>query len=312
MSDWLCPACSASGAETIESIDRGELVRSYRRKGIDVGAYLAGVERLDLCHCRQCDLGFFTPVRAGDGPFYAQLQTHDWYYQDDKPEYAHAAAHVPEHGAVLEVGCGKGAFRAWLAPSVTYSGLEFNDEAVARAQAAGLDVRKQPVEEHAGEGRRYDVVCSFQVLEHVESPKQFFHACVQALKPGGTLMIAVPAQDSFLAVAPNSPLNMPPHHVTRWSDRALVNLAHSEGLHRTDLWHEPVADFHKEWHQTTLAYHALARLGLYRPRLVDDSLRYRLLGRVVRNAAVRGYLARQAWQADPRMRVGHTVMMMAS
>jgi len=311
MPERVCPACLVNDSEAVESVERAELIDSYRQRGIDVSTYLRD-RSITLRHCNNCKLGFFDPACVGDGLFYEQLQMQDWYYQDDKPEYARAATLVPEGSSVLEVGCGKGAFRAWLPESVRYKGLEFNDEAVQKARAAGLEVRKQPVEVHVDEGRRYDIVCAFQVLEHVEHPKQFFHACVQALKPGGTLMIAVPAQDSFLAIAPNSPLNMPPHHVTRWTDRALTNLAYSEGLHNADIWHEPVADFHKEWHATTLAYHALTRFGLYRPRLIDNSVRYRLLGRVVRMPAVRRYLVQSALQASPRLEVGHTVMLIAS
>ena len=311
MPERICPACDADDTEAVDSVDRADLMRSYRQKGIDVSAYLDG-DSITLCHCNRCELGFFDPACVGDGPFYEQLQTQDWYYQDDKPEYAHAAKLIHQDSSVLEVGCGKGAFRSRLPQSIRYTGLEFNDEAVQKARAAGLDVMKQPVEEHAAASLRYDVVCAFQVLEHVEHPKQFFHACVQALKPGGTLMIAVPAQDSFLAIAPNSPLNMPPHHVTRWTDCALTNLARSEGFSKTDIWHEPVADFHKEWHATTLAYHALTRFGLYRPRLIDNSVRYRLLGRMVRMPALRKYLVRHALHASPRLEVGHTVMLVAS
>lgn len=311
MPERTCPACQADDTEAVESVDREDLIRSYRHKGIDVSAYLHG-SRLTLHRCRHCELGFFDPACVGDGSFYEQLQTQEWYYQDDKPEYAYAAKQVPENCSILEVGCGKGAFRTWLSESVRYSGLEFNDEAVQKARAAGLNVWKQPIEAHANEGQRYDVVCAFQVLEHVEHPRQFVHACVQALKPSGTLMIAVPAQDSFLAIAPNSPLNMPPHHVTRWTDRALTSLAHREGFSKAHIWHEPVADFHEEWHATTLAYHALTRFGLYRPRLIDNSMRYRLLGRMVRLPAVRRYLVQSALQASPRLEVGHTVMLIAS
>ena len=311
MPQRLCPACYAGDTHLRESLARADLILSYRQKGIDVSAYLNDSD-LGVRHCGHCDLTFFDPICVGDGAFYAQLQTQDWYYQDAKPEYAYAATLVGEGCSVLEVGCGKGAFRAWLPASVSYSGLEFNDEAVHKAQAAGLDVIKQSVEDHADAGRHYDVVCAFQVLEHVEQPKLFFHACVRALKPGGTLVIAVPAQDSFLAIAPNAPLNLPPHHVTRWSDRSLTHMAHSEGLKKAAIWHEPVADFHKDWHQTTLAYHALARLGLYRPRLIDHSLRYQVLGRMLRLGPVRRYLARRALEAEPQLGVGHTVMLVAA
>ena len=142
MPERICPACYADDTEAIDSVNRAELTRSYRQKGIDVSAYLHGTS-IALCHCNYCELGFFDPVCVGDGPFYEQLQTQDWYCQDDKQEYARAAKLIRQDCSVLEVGCGKGAFRRWLPESIRYTGLEFNDEAVQKARAVGLDVRKQ-------------------------------------------------------------------------------------------------------------------------------------------------------------------------
>jgi SAM-dependent methyltransferase len=309
MSEFACPACSASAIETVEIVDTEKLIRSYGHKGVDVRSYLGGSQDIRLYRCANCDLGFFHPSCAGDAAFYEQLQTQDWYYQDEKPEYLLAKGMIPEGSSVLEVGCGKGAFRSWLPDSVTYTGLEFNDGAVRKAQASGINVLKQPVELHVDTGSRYDVVCSFQVLEHVESPIAFFRACAQALKPNGKLIIAVPAQDSFLAVAANSPLNMPPHHLTRWTDRALTNLARNEGFREAAIWHEPVASFHKDWHATTLAFYSLSLLGLIAPKLIDDSVRYRLFGRLLRVRAIRDYLAHRAKKSQPGLDVGHTVML---
>jgi 2-polyprenyl-3-methyl-5-hydroxy-6-metoxy-1,4-benzoquinol methylase len=311
MSKHICPVCSGNAVGTVETVDSKKLIGSYRRKGIDVSAYLESIDSISLHKCEDCDVGFFFPPSAGDGAFYEQLQTYDWYYQDEKPEYLAAKKLVDEGSSVLEVGCGKGAFRSWLPDSVEYTGLEFNDEAIRKARGAGLNVLKEPVEAHADGGKRYDVVCTFQVLEHVEQPGSFFHACAQALKPGGKLIVAVPSQDSFLSVAANSPLNMPPHHLTRWSDRALTNLAKREGFATAEIWHEPVADYHKDWHATTLAFYALSRYGLIRPKLVDDSFRYRLLGRVVQFSGVRDRLARRAAKARPELGYGHTVMLVA-
>lgn len=311
MPDRVCPACGATSARVAETVPAQQLAMSYRSKGIDASPYLDGHASVSLLQCEACKLGFFIPACAGDAGFYEQLQTQDWYYQDEKPEYGFARDFIGPDSAVLEVGCGKGAFRAFLPESVRYTGLEFNDAAVRKAQAAGLDVIRQPVEEHVAAGRRYDVVCSFQVLEHVTEPGKFFHACVEALQPGGKVIIAVPAQDSFLAVAANSPLNMPPHHLTRWSDAALRNLARAEGLEQVRIWHEPVADFHKDWHDSTLAMHALSRTGLIKYRLIDDSLRYRLFHRLVGVRAIRDYLARRARRGAPWLDAGHTVVMVA-
>lgn len=311
MSGVNCPVCHTAAAGAEQSVSGAALIACYQRQGIDVAPYVPAQGDIGLHRCSACDLGFFAPARAGDGDFYAQLQRHDWYYQDDKPEYPAAAAHVADGSSVLEVGCGKGAFRAWLPASVRYTGLEFNDAAIARARAAGLDVRKEPVEAHAAAGARYDVVCSFQVLEHVEQPGSFFAACADALKPGGTLIVAVPAQDSFLAVAANAPLNMPPHHLTRWSDAALRQLARRAGLTDVALWHEPVAPFHREWQRTVLALHALGGGGRRGGPLLDTSIRYRLLGRVLRWRRLRDALAARAERQQPELGHGHTVMLVA-
>jgi SAM-dependent methyltransferase len=312
MQNLVCPACSASAITAVESIASADLVEGYRDKGIDVAACFAATPAIALYRCAGCDLGFFSPPCAGDAAFYEQLQQYDWYYQDDKPEYRYAGKHVGDGARVLEVGCGKGAFRSALPQSVSYTGLEFNDAAVRKAQAAGLDVSRQPVEAHAAiNPRKYDVVCSFQVLEHVPEPKQFVHACVRALAPGGLLILAVPAEDSFLAIAPNSPLNMPPHHVLRWSDLALANLARREGLSLVDLWHEPVASFHREWHRQTLAFHYFVLCGLARTRLLDRGVRHRVIGRLLRFRGLRDALAARVLRRLPALDRGHTVVMVA-
>lgn len=307
-----CPGCGAPDVRLVDSIATAELARLYRSRGIEVGAYVETTPEISRLKCAACDLVFFSPSCAGDDSFYEQLQRHDWYYQDEKPEYDYARQFVGEHQRVLEVGCGKGAFHAFLPASTRYVGLEFNDEAVRKATEAGLDVRKQSVERHAAEHpQAYDVVCSFQVLEHVPSPDTFVHACVESLAPGGMLILAVPAEDSFLALAANAPLNMPPHHVLRWTDRALVSLAKREGLEVAALWHEPVASFHRDWQSHTLAYHYFVRHGMASTRLIDSSLRYRIIGKLLQNTQLRDFLARRVAREQPALGHGHTVVLAA-
>ncbi len=312
MSDYTCPACQSSRATTIGRILTDDLIGLYGRNGVDVSRYLPAATVIKMNKCEVCDLRFFFPHCAGDDVFYEQLQKFDWYYQSDKPEYGFAQRHVGEHESVLEVGCGKGAFRSWLPPSVEYTGLEFNEEAVRKATAAGLHVLKQSIEDHAAQILdKYDVVCSFQVLEHVPEPQNFVKACIQALKPGGKLIIAVPAEDSFLGIASDAHLNMPPHHALRWTDLALKNLAQREGLSMVELWHEPVASFHKEWHAATLARHYFMQLGLFKFRLIDGSLLSRVLERLFRFTVVRDFFSSRAVRRFSASQFGHTVVLVA-
>ena len=73
--------------------------------------------------------------------------------------------------------------------------------------------------------RRFDVVCAFQVLEHVADPLAFIAEAKARLNPGGLLFIGVPNRESYVGRLRDFPLDMPPHHVMRWSRRALAALA---------------------------------------------------------------------------------------
>lgn len=312
MSHLPCPECLSMATVPVDAVATADLSRLYRRHGIDAAPYLDGTPTITRYRCAACELRFFSPACAGDDRFYEQLQRFDWYYQDEKPEYRYVQQTMDDARRVLEVGCGKGAFHAFLSPATTYTGLEFNDDAVGKAQAAGLDVRKASIEEHAASHPAcYDVVCSFQVLEHVPQPQAFLDGCVAALADGGLLIIAVPAEDGFLSVAVNAPLNMPPHHALRWTDRALRSAALRRGLTPVTLWHEPVASFHRDWQSHTLAHHYFVQRGLSTLRLVDTRLRYRAIGRLLRNRWLREHLARRVLGAHPTLGHGHTVVLVA-
>jgi SAM-dependent methyltransferase len=200
-------------------------------------------------------------VAHGDERFYEDLQKIDWYYQDYKPEYDFAKSHIADGNAVLEVGCGKGAFPRFLEKNIHYRGLEFNAAAVEKARAGGLDVMAMPLEREASERPGfYDVVCHFQVLEHVSEPRNFLNNCAKALSPGGKVIVAVPSEDSFLSLVEGGWLNMPPHHLTRWTDQALEYALAAAGFQAKEIWHEPVADFHADWYRQVMINVGVKRL----------------------------------------------------
>lgn len=256
-----CPHCGGASAGSVGTWSIRQLIDGYAAPslGVDVASYFPDSGgQISLQLCSTCDLRWYAPMPTGDGPFYERLQQLPWYYQADKPEYHFAAKHVQDGCALLEVGCGAGEFAGFLPKGASYRGLEFNDAAIQKARARGLKVDALPVEqEAAAHPASYDVVCTFQVLEHVSQPREFLGACVQALKPGGVLLVAVPADDSFLRLVPDGWLNMPPHHVTRWSDKALQSAVRMQGCTVEDLWHESVADYHQAWYGNVMREFAL-------------------------------------------------------
>jgi SAM-dependent methyltransferase len=97
---------------------------------------------------------------------------------------------------VLEIGCGQGALGARLARRYRYVGVEPDPAscAVARARVAragGGDV-------HNGDlamldAHRFDLVCAFEVLEHIGDDATALAEWAARLRPGGWLLLSVPA-----------------------------------------------------------------------------------------------------------------------
>lgn len=66
------------------------------------------------------------------------------------------------------------------------------------------------------------------------------------------LIIAVPAEDSFLRFAVNGILNMPPHHISRYSDRTLKNVAKIFDLELLEIYHEPIQRVHFDFYKAVI------------------------------------------------------------
>ena len=306
-----CPGCLSKNNILVDSVARDRLVEGYARASLQVNIEELipnHLSKIDLLECLECELRWYVPMIAGGAEFYEALQLHDWYYQSDKPEYHFAATMLPDHSSMLEVGCGRGAFAGYLKPTVKYRGLEFNDEAIRKASGACLAVENLSIEDEAERrSAYYDVVCHFQVLEHVPDCQSFMKSCVAALKPGGILLVTVPSEDSFLSVASSAWLNMPPHHVTRWKDAAMLHLFGRLGLTMKNIWHEPVADFHADWYKSTMRELALSRMFGQATGLDNRSVLVRLIKRIVRSKVLENWLLKRGEAGFKFKGNGHSV-----
>jgi SAM-dependent methyltransferase len=187
---------------------------------------------------------------AGSSRLYEQLQQYDWYYMNDKWEYRRAMQDLKGCGSVLEVGCGMGAFIKRVKDECggVSEGVELNEKARTAARELGLTVHGTTLEGLISQGRRYDAVCAFQVLEHLPDPRSFLGDVVNLLKDNGRLILSVPANDAFIRHARLDVLNEPPHHMTQWHERGFRFLTKIFPLQITRILHEPLARYHVEWY----------------------------------------------------------------
>lgn len=294
MSQTRCPMCRAPEMESLERLAVADLDYVYRRQlNIRVRAEFHDCKELTFFRCLNCDLRFFWPMHTGSAKFYGELHHRDWYYLQEKSEYLSARQWLKRGGSVLDVGCGYGFFSAHVSAveGSQFTGLELTETAAQSAAARGLNVRCESVEQHAVQWpEHYDVVSSFQVLEHVSEIQSFIEASLACLRPGGLLIYSVPSADSFVGDVNNGVLNLPPHHVSWWTDEALRNLATLFQLELVELWHEPLDAIHFKTYAFSRAVKAVKRMVGQRRKLIDRSPQHKLVSLLALPAALWHFL----------------------
>jgi 2-polyprenyl-3-methyl-5-hydroxy-6-metoxy-1,4-benzoquinol methylase len=252
-----CPLCNSRNTRILKFIDVEPVIalwREYYR--IDIRPEFHDVSQMELWRCVNCSISFFAPERlTGSAQLYSQLENIDWYYLPRKWEYEIALRDLQGRQRILEIGCGSGSFMALAKEEAGLSveGLELNTKAINDAVQRGLHVRLATAKDAANQSPGwYDAVCSFQVLEHVPEPGEFLRACCTLLRPGGLLILGLPNQQSYVRHMIN-PLDMPPHHMTRWTRRPLRRLQAHFPLKLVRTACEPLTESQVELYVDTYA-----------------------------------------------------------
>ena len=105
---------------------------------------------------------------------------------------------------VLDIGTGYGFLLQKLCQTfdVNVTGVELSQEEATHAkEELKLDVRNAPLSEAGLEKEFYDLVTSFETIEHISEPVQFIRDCSEYLKPGGCLLIMTDNFESRMATA---------------------------------------------------------------------------------------------------------------
>ncbi len=198
-------------------------------------------------HCGHCG---FSPVRIDGFPCFAPdlatendgmaAASHDnldtlqdgsfWFRARNRLIQDLARRYFPRAGRVLELGCGTGyvtrALREAL-PQAAISGSEIYVNGLAHAarrlggnvELLQMDARAIPF------AREFDLICAFDVLEHIEEDTQVLERMVAALAPGGGVMLSVP-QHPFLW----SRVDVYSHHKRRYRRGELAQKCVAAGL----------------------------------------------------------------------------------
>jgi 2-polyprenyl-3-methyl-5-hydroxy-6-metoxy-1,4-benzoquinol methylase len=172
-------------------------------------------------NCLACDHGYLIQEQAVDAK--------EYYGEQYRQEYSHnaeaAATHAREifrvyknyqqarlhhilpllsaSSRLLEVGASAGQFLSHVKHKVgEVNAIELDKACCAfMGSHLGIDADAEFLENSRFADQTYDLVCAFQVIEHVEQPVTFLKTLKRATRKGGTIFIEAPnLRDPLLSV----------------------------------------------------------------------------------------------------------------
>jgi 2-polyprenyl-3-methyl-5-hydroxy-6-metoxy-1,4-benzoquinol methylase len=253
LAEILSPIDSISPTKLVRTISTKKVIEIYKNGfNIDVSRFFkSDLKEIEVRECLSTGYQFYYPFGIdGDGKFYEALEKYPWYYEPWKWEYDYTIQGLSKDHKILEVGTGGNVFIKKL-NDIGYTnltGLELNENSVTKGQREGLNIIAESIQDHAKRyPNHYDVVTSFQVVEHIANVSSFIQSSIDTLKPGGQFIISVPNNASYLGLKKDASLNLPPHHMGLWTPDALRNIANHFNLEFEELAYEPFSKFRRPY-----------------------------------------------------------------
>ena len=244
-----CPICHSTKAYVLYSVNSEHAAQHFVLREVDPERHSRvrmRIEQLwqqptcEVVRCNDCGFCYSNPYVAGDKRFYSLAYIRSGY-PIWKWEYQLTYETLRESGMVdfrmLEIGAGNGTFVRRIAPSLTMIEnilcTEYSDYGINELRKYGVsclpeDIRTPEFEKYK---TRFDVVCMFQVLEHMDGLDSLFvRLNWLTSKENASLFIVVPNPKRIEFHELNGALlDMPPNHVGRWNRECFEIIAKRYG-----------------------------------------------------------------------------------
>ena len=221
---------------------------------IDISDEISSKDEVLKYRCDESDFFFYLPSSLeGSGKLYQELARNSWYYIPEKWEHKQALGLCKAKIRILEVGCGGGEFLKLAHEKNCHcEGLEINPSIQCEQRDDGIKIHREKLNSwvRKNEGS-YDIVCAFQVLEHIAEPKEFIKDCVRAAITGGKIIFGTPNSQSFIKYSHNL-LDLPPHHMGGWNDNSYRFLEQLFPIKLEKIIFEPLAPYHVDYYLATM------------------------------------------------------------
>jgi 2-polyprenyl-3-methyl-5-hydroxy-6-metoxy-1,4-benzoquinol methylase len=206
---------------------------------------LWGKSSAAIVSCTNCGFVFADPFISGDYEFY-NLLPHSaddgsgpvnwkWEFDITYKKIASIAA-ADNNISLLEIGASTGGFAKRVSSLIKKENilcLEHSEIGVNSIKRAGIEAHTWNFHElghKPGFLNRFNIICLFQVLEHLDKLDDTFKTFNAVIKAGGHLFIGVPNADKIKFNELNGALlDMPPNHIGRFNKSSFEALAGRHG-----------------------------------------------------------------------------------
>lgn len=168
----------------------------------------------------------------------AEIQSRHWWFTGRRAILTSTIGQLrlPSNARILEIGCGTGGNLDMLATFGEVSAFDMEESArvLADKKTGGThDIRAGHCPDNIPfQGERFDLICLFDVLEHIEQDTETLAAIHSLLADNGRILVTIPAygwlygaHDKFL------------HHHRRYSARDIRQRVHATGYRLVRLSH---------------------------------------------------------------------------
>lgn len=159
----------------------------------------------------------------------ARFQTRHWWFRARHEILFEIIKNLdlPESASILEIGCGTGGNLKMLQQFGRVSAMETDTHAILHAKnISGISIEHGSLPNEIPDyQKKFDMICLFDVLEHVKYDLQSLAKITELLAPSGKIVLTVPAH-MFLYGAHDRIM----HHCRRYSKKNLSNIIKRSGL----------------------------------------------------------------------------------
>lgn len=199
---------------------------------------LRGYEEAHLCKCRNCGFIFSKqiPTESELIEYYEGYGRNDYLSPITVKRYHELLDRFEpfrKTNNLIDVGCGIGYFlevakeRGW-----NVFGTEYTDEAIRICTEKGITMKQGKLNPIDFEGIEFDIITSFEVLEHINNPREEITNFYSILRKGGLVYFTTPNFNSMLRYRLRDRYDVItyPEHLSYYTPKTITRLFDSNGF----------------------------------------------------------------------------------